>query len=1354
MNAPIRRRLDIKTTPPAGDGENFLSLLLIDSTDGELITAQALGTLPSADTQLGETGMTVGQFLAEWRQGEPHLDEAAREYGRLLYRHLLLQPNDIGEAWRQALGQAEGRGLRLEIGFPLDSATLWHGQHVASLPFELLCDDGGYLFRRHGWSTLRRSSKFKSRKPRRAPQDICLAKVQVSWANVQHNGTTIAEEHFSAHDEAVAQLAQQGGIARLLPLPRASRRELSDALAADRPDVFIWIGHGLSAGDGLLLHNREHVRFPQDPGIVVSATDFAKEVRRGEVDIVLLWSCHGAGNYRTLDVGVAEALLNPAYGDAVAVLAAFSAIEAPVIAALSRDLIRGWVSDANADLETALAGARDCMDEAGLSWARPVLFLRTPPTSGPLRLVVTNPSLNAAAGGQRLRWLPSLPAAAARYIDSHNRLQQLTLDLERHPVVVVEGLAGIGKTEIALALAHRRRNAGEDVVFIDVSAQADLAALRQTLGLLVREAPFDSEKELLLALEGRHWTMILDNAEDLLREPAVRAELLTLLAGLRNTGIGFRAVVTSRHALASQGSAEAEGLFPLPLRLLDQIESHELLVVTAGPRLAPSQRQPEITRPLLDRLDGIARAIVLMAGQLGADADIAALCARLDEEGPLLIADPAIAGIELPEGVDTHLHKSRLVSALNLSLKSAMAQLPECAALFDTLGAFPAGLSQALLPHAEFPWLSDALGVLLDHNLVDLTGDERRIVVSAPVREYARLRLEKNGDSSTDTARLLDQTQVSLAQRATEMCGDLGTEFGASAIFGLLSEESNLLQTLTRRMREPVPSDAEILEMLFAALGMLAVFAGRISNSLAALETFGAKLERLLPDSKAAATASLHIGRMRLRSNDLEGAHDAFEAALLIYRRIGSLTGEIATQRALGDLMMRTDDLKSAEPAYRAALRISRQLDSPLSEANTLMALGNLNARSNNLADANTDYDAALQIFRQAEDRLGEANTLKSLGDLKARIDDLEGADTAYGDALQIFRMIAERLGEAGTLKALGDLRKRTDEPVDATAFFAEALRIYRQIEDRLGEANTLRSIGDLNLRGGDVAGAHTAYEDALLIYRQIGASLGEANTLKALGDLRVRKDDAKGALEAYGIALDICKNIEDPLGEANTLSALGDLNSRIGDESNASIAFDAALEIYRQIDERMGEANTLQKKGEFQAKQGDHRSGFSTALQALRLHEDIGNRLGIASCHTALARIAISSSAFEQAVGLSTRAIGIYSQIGERYGESLATCELARAMVQIHYEEGLACLLHAQDIAAAINDSNADSIQKVIDRIRPGNDAESFDAEIAALRKQASPLTERIRTEFEALVTDGKLDLYALPPPVENDDD
>ena len=201
----------------------------------------------------------------------------------------------------------------------------------------------------------------------------------------------------------------------------------------------------------------------------------------------------------------------------------------------------------------------------------------------------------AAPLSAALRRLPPLPARSPSYVDHLQRVQQLEQDMQHHAIVVLEGLAGVGKTELALAIAHLQRQAGVDVAFVDVTGQQDIGNLMAQLFQLVSDAPLEQDAALFSAMAGLRWLLVIDNAEDLLRTAPMRAGLQGLLRGLAAASPGFGCLVTSRRGLAAPAET---WLFSRAQQPLNPAESLRLFLALAGRRL-PAEQAASPALPLL-----------------------------------------------------------------------------------------------------------------------------------------------------------------------------------------------------------------------------------------------------------------------------------------------------------------------------------------------------------------------------------------------------------------------------------------------------------------------------------------------------------------------------------------------------------------------------------------------------------------------------------------------------------------------------------------------------------------------------------------------------------------------------------
>jgi DNA-binding SARP family transcriptional activator/transcriptional regulator with XRE-family HTH domain len=189
-----------------------------------------------------------------------------------------------------------------------------------------------------------------------------------------------------------------------------------------------------------------------------------------------------------------------------------------------------------------------------------------------------------------------LPAAPRGFIGRTGELRALTRLLERDPgetasvvIAALTGMAGIGKTALAVHLAHQVADRFPDgQLFTNLRGFSHDAPVRPTeavcgcltaLGASPTRIPADTDGQAALyrtLLVGRRMLIVLDNAQD-------AEQVRPLLPG----SPGCLVLVTSRNLLT--GLAAAEGAHLITLDVLREPESRDLLTMNLGAKQAMAE---------------------------------------------------------------------------------------------------------------------------------------------------------------------------------------------------------------------------------------------------------------------------------------------------------------------------------------------------------------------------------------------------------------------------------------------------------------------------------------------------------------------------------------------------------------------------------------------------------------------------------------------------------------------------------------------------------------------------------------------------------------------------------------------
>ncbi|MDT5037826.1 MAG: hypothetical protein QOE03_3011 [Micromonosporaceae bacterium] len=268
--------------------------------------------------------------------------------------------------------------------------------------------------------------------------------------------------------------------------------------------------------------------------------------------------------------------------------------------------------------------------------------------------------------------------------------------------------------------------------------------------------------------------------------------------------------------------------------------------------------------------------------------------------------------------------------------------------------------------------------------------------------------------------------------------------------------------------------------------------------------------------------AHLLSGRYAVAAEHLQQARDLFE-------RAGDPVGEVRALDNLGNVEARLGRYRLAADHLERALHLCRRAGDSTGEARALVNLGVVEGRLGRDRLSADHHEQALTRYRQAGDREGEANALNNLGNAEVRLGRLGPAADHLGQALALCRHLANRGGEAWTLDGLGTLHTRLGQPARATEHHRRALATFRETGQRDGEAWALNGLGEAALAAGRPADALTHHARAHTIAVEVGARVQQARAHTGLGHAHRTLNQSAGAGQHYRQALAIYTELDMP---------------------------------------------------------------------------------------------------------------------------------------------------------------------------------------------------------------------------------
>jgi DNA-binding SARP family transcriptional activator len=331
------------------------------------------------------------------------------------------------------------------------------------------------------------------------------------------------------------------------------------------------------------------------------------------------------------------------------------------------------------------------------------------------------------------------------------------------------------------------------------------------------------------------------------------------------------------------------------------------------------------------------------------------------------------------------------------------------------------------------------------------------------------------------------------------------------------------------------------------------------------------------------------------------------QTAVAAARQAGDRPGQGQMLLLLGLPQAMAGDLERAAATFRQALALYRDLGDPAGQGDALNAIAFVCWVAGDYPAAAASHRRALELFRGLGHRRGQANALVGLGDVYHTTGDYPAAAASNRQALELFRAIGHRNGENEALGGLALGQLLTGDYHSAAITFEQALTLHRNAGDRFGQAWVLGYLGQLQRLTGDYRAATASQQQALEVLRDIGERSVQACALNELGLVQQQTGDYAAAAVSHQQALEIFRDLDDRENQAEALNSLGELSTRTAASQQARDYHTQALAIARELGVPLEEARAVEGIGRCHLQDGHAGEGAAKLRQALAIYQRIG---------------------------------------------------------------------------------------------------------------------------------------------------
>jgi CHAT domain-containing protein/Tfp pilus assembly protein PilF len=377
-----------------------------------------------------------------------------------------------------------------------------------------------------------------------------------------------------------------------------------------------------------------------------------------------------------------------------------------------------------------------------------------------------------------------------------------------------------------------------------------------------------------------------------------------------------------------------------------------------------------------------------------------------------------------------------------------------------------------------------------------------------------------------------------------------------------LGEDAAALDYLSRALLiNKTPQDQAATLLLTAAVTMKSDLQKARAYAERALE-----LSRTSSDHATEARGLHTLADILYDSGNQRTAIDYLQQAIVIWHRIGNISGEARSELLLGHSYNDLSELETAESAMHRALDLFNLASEKRGKTQALLAIAVVHRKTGEKQQALNLYQQARQQIEESGDIFTQAVLYNSLSYTYSRLGDLRTALDYEKMALAKHKAGGFLTRQATALGRMGGLYLSLGDFQNALTVLEQSLAIKRSLSNKRWEAYDLRNIGVVQEAMGKTAVAEDYFERALAFNRESGDKRQEAYTLTSLAHVRETSGRTQDALAMYRQALEIGKATEDPVSQLTSLYRIARCEMQLNNLNAARNTLQTGLPVIERL--------------------------------------------------------------------------------------------------------------------------------------------------------------------------------------------